>query len=228
MAKYFADPAKRAVWDKVLAETARAKEQQRDGEWITYLIRDPRYEDKKGKPGLPIYVGQTNDFPERVLSRFTKCEKEALEKGVDCIEARVAELLHLGLVARYQVIDRQLTRLTSLVSETNLARRAWNAGYVLLNRKALQNRGGDDITAKMIPSKWLLEFTLAEALQDHLVMELRCPSCRQRLDIPLTYFASRDEPPKTVREIVKNPVWTEEPCGQCAQVTARKIRPCVP
>src|SRR3954471_21730810 len=103
MVRYFADPAMRAVWDEVIAETDRAKEQQPDGEWITYAIRDPRFEDKKGKPGLPIYVGQTNDFPERVMSRFTKCEKEALAKGKDCVESRVAELLHLGLVATYQV-----------------------------------------------------------------------------------------------------------------------------
>ena len=100
MAKYFADPSKRVVWDEVLAETRRAQEMQRDGEWITYLIRDPRFEDKKGKPGLPIYVGQTNDLPKRVLSRFNACEKEALRKEVVGVERRVADLLHLGLVAR--------------------------------------------------------------------------------------------------------------------------------
>jgi hypothetical protein len=228
MVRYFADPAMRAVWDEVIAETRRAKGQQRDGEWITYLIRDPRFFDKKGKPGLPIYVGQTNDFPERVMSRFAKCEKGALEKGVDCIEARVAELLHLGLVAKYQVIDRQPTRLSSLVSETNMARRAWNAGYKLVNRKTLQNCGGEDITAKLIPESWLLEFTVAEGLQDGFVMELRCPACRESVDIPLDYFASRDEPPTTLREIVKNPTWGEEPCGYCARITRRTIRLRVP
>lgn len=118
---------------EVIAGTDRAKAQQRDGEWITYLIRDPRFPDLKGKAGLPIYVGQTNDFPERVMSRFTKCEKEAIAKGKDCVEARVTELLHLGIVAKYQVIDRQPTRLRSLVSETNMARRAWKAGYKLVN-----------------------------------------------------------------------------------------------
>lgn len=60
-----------------MAETARAKEAQRDGEWITYLIRDSRSPDKRGNPGTPIYVGQTNAFPGPVLSRFMKCEKEA-------------------------------------------------------------------------------------------------------------------------------------------------------
>jgi hypothetical protein len=164
MARYFADPAKRAVWAQVIAETDRAKKQQRDGEWITYLIRDPRFHDLKGKPGLPIYVGQTNDFPKRVMLRFTKCEKEALAKGKDCIEARVAELLDEGLIAKYQVIDRQPTRLSSLVSETNMARRAWKAGYKLVNQRRLQNKAGDDVTLQMIPREWLLEFTLAEGL----------------------------------------------------------------
>ena len=43
-----------------------ALEAQREGQWITYLIRDPRYPDKRGNPGTPIYVGQTDDFPGRV------------------------------------------------------------------------------------------------------------------------------------------------------------------
>jgi hypothetical protein len=225
MTKYFADPAMREVWNEVLAETRRAAELQVDGEWITYIIRDPRFPDLKGKPGLPFYVGQTNDFPERVLSRFKDCEKEAIAKGVDCVEARVAELLHLGLVARYQVIDRQPTRLSSLVSETNKARRAWNAGYQLVNRRRLQNRGGDDITSTQIPEMWLREFTLAEGLQDELVMELRCSSCRQSVDIPLSCFASLEEAPKSLRDIVDNPVWTDQPCGACGQSNGRKIRP---
>ena len=70
MPRYQPDPVRRAVLDQIMEETARAKVAQRDGQWITYLIRDPRFPDKRGNAGTPIYVGQTNDFPGRVLSRF--------------------------------------------------------------------------------------------------------------------------------------------------------------
>jgi hypothetical protein len=59
-------------------------------------------------------------------------------------------------------------------------------------------------------------------------MELRCPACRESLDLPLSYFASRDEPPKTLREIEKHPTWVREPCGHCGKITARTIKPRVP
>lgn len=160
MPRYQADPARKAVLDEIMAETARAKDAQRDGQWITYLIRDPRNPDKKGNPGTPIYVGQTDDFPGRVLSRFMKCEKEALAKGKDCIERRVAELLHLGVVVRYQVLDYQPTRLASLISETNWARRCWNAGYDLANRAELQNSGGPPIGREDIPLGWIDKFKI--------------------------------------------------------------------
>jgi hypothetical protein len=47
-----------------------------------------------------------------------KCEKEATEKGIDCIERRVADLLHANIVATYKVLEYQPTYLTSLISET--------------------------------------------------------------------------------------------------------------
>src|SRR5205814_1322147 len=156
-------PAQKAVLEEILAETAGAKDAQRGGHWITYLVRDPRHSDKRGNPGTPIYVGQTNDFPGRVLSRFMKCEKEATEKGTDCIERRIADLLHLGIVATYQVLEYQPTHLSSLISETNWARKCWNAGYELANRAELQNTGGQPIGRGAALRSWLLKFTVAEA-----------------------------------------------------------------
>lgn len=76
MVRYQRD--RRRVADQIRAEVDRAREAQREGDWITYLIRDPRKLDKRGKPaGTPIYVGQTKKFATRVRSRFDKCEKEA-------------------------------------------------------------------------------------------------------------------------------------------------------
>jgi hypothetical protein len=168
-----------------MAETAWAKEAQRDGQWITYLIRDPLFADKKGNPGTPIYVGQTNDFPKRVLSRFMKCEKEASEKSTDCIERRLAALLYQNVVARYEVLEYRPTRLASLVSETNWVRRCWNAGYDLANRAELQDSGGPPIGPGDIPKSWIDKFSVSEAIADALQLSLFCSACREMLLVPL-------------------------------------------
>lgn len=205
-----------------MAETARAKEAQRDGQWITYLIRDPRRPDKRGNNGTPIYVGQTNDFPGRVLSRFMKCEKEATEKGADCIERRVADLLHLGIVPTYQILDYQSTHLASLISETNWARKCWNAGYDLANRAELQNAGGPPIDRSDALRTWLLKFTLAEAIADDVRISISCGSCGELLPIPLTHIPELQKSATTIGQLAK--LWRSEECTLCGIVGERRVR----
>src|SRR4030095_16604627 len=176
-----------------MAETARAKEAQRDGQWITCLIRDPGFPDKRGNAGTPIYVGQTNDFPRRVLSRFMRCEKEAAAKANDCIERRVANLLHLNVVATYQVLECMPTHLASLISETNWARKCWNAGYDLANRAELQNTGGPPIGRGDALRSWLLRFSLAECIADDIRVSIFCAACNQVLPIPLPQHPQLDD-----------------------------------
>jgi hypothetical protein len=224
--RYQADAARKAVLEQIMAETARAKEAQRDGQWITYLIRDPRFLDKRGNAGMPIYVGQTNDFPGRVLSRFMKCEKEAIAKGDDCIERRVADLLHMAVVATYQVLDYQPTRLSSLVSETNWARKCWDAGYDLANRAELQNAGGPPIGPCDIPRSWLVKFSLAEAIADRLQVSVSCSGCLETLPIPLTAVPELDKPSTSVGQMGK--VWRAEACTFCGLVGKRRVRVWVP
>lgn len=221
MPRYQADPSRRAVLEEIMAETARAKEAQRDGQWITYLIRDPRYPDKKGNPGTPIYVGQTDDFPGRVLSRFMKCEKEALAKGKDCVEKRVADLLHSGVVATYQVLDYQPTRLGSLVSETNWARKCWNAAYDLANRAELQDRGGDPIGRGDIPRTWIDGFTLAQAIADKIEMSVSCSACGETLAIPLDAIELA-RPAITIGQLAK--LLSAEQCTFCSVEGKRRVR----
>lgn len=205
-----------------MGETARAKEAQRDGQWVTYLMRDPREPDKRGNAGTPMYVGQTNDFPGRVLSRFMKCEKEATEKGVDCIERRVADLLHLEVVPTYQVLDYQPTRLTSLISETNWARKCWNAGYEIANRAELQNAGGLPIGRGDVPRGWLLRFSLAEAIADDLKVALSCGACGEVLPIPLTSIPELEKPSTTIGQLGK--LWRAEACTFCGTAGERRMR----
>lgn len=218
--RYQADPVKRAVLDEIMAETARAKDAQRDGEWITYLIRDPRHPDKKGNPGTPIYVGQTDDFPGRVLSRFMKCEKEALEKGRDCIERRVADLLRDSVVVKYQVLDYQPTRLASLVSETNWARRCWNAGYNLANRANLQNSGGPPIGRGDIPQAWIDKFSVGQAIADAIQMSVSCGACSETLSIPLEAI-ELERPATTIGQLAK--LLRSEQCTFCGVAGKRRV-----
>jgi hypothetical protein len=220
--RYQSDPVRRAVLDQIMAETARVKEAQRDGEWITYLIRDPRYPDKRGNTGTPIYVGQTNDFPERVLSRFMKCEKEAAQKGSDCIERRVVDLLHLNIVATYQVLDYQPTHLTSLISETNWARKCWNAGYAIANRAELQDAGGPPIGRADALRSWLLKFSVAEALSDDIRVSISCAACGEVLPIPLAEIPELEKPSTTIGQLAK--VWPSGECTFCGTVGKRRIR----
>lgn len=184
-----------------MAETARAKDAQRDGQWVTYLIRDPRSPDKRGNAGRPIYVGQTNDFPERVLSRFMKCEKEAAGKGKDCVERRVADLLHHGIVVTYKLIEYRPTHLASLISETNWARRCWNAGYDLADRAELQNAGGPPISRRDVPRSWLLKFSVSEALAGDVRVSLSCLACGEVLPIPLARIPELEKAATAIRAI---------------------------
>jgi hypothetical protein len=208
----------------VLRITNWASEQQKEGFWVTYLIRDPRYVDKRGQRGLPIYVGQTNDFSERVFTRFKNCEKEAIALGKDCIQKRVADLLHLGIVVNYQVLSYEPTHLASLVSETNMAREAWNRGYDLANNGKLQNGPGPHITRHQIPHDWIWNrFSVDQAVQDNIQLELRCRSCRSSMSISADAFRNIKRPPSTLKEIQTDPMWASEPCPRCEVVGQRSI-----
>jgi hypothetical protein len=220
--RYQSDPVRRAVLDKIMVETARAKDAQREGQWITYLIRDPRYLDKRGNAGMPIYVGQTNDFPERVLSRFMKCEKEAAQKGTDCIERRISDLLHQNIVATYQVLEYQTTRLTSLISETNWARQCWNAGYDIANRAQLQNAGGPPIGRTAALRSWLLKFSVEEALADDIHVSIFCGACSELLSIPLARIPELEKPATTIGQLRR--LWRSEECTFCGTVGKRLVR----
>lgn len=203
------------------AEVERARAEEGAGEgWITYLIRDPRRPDFKGNPaGIPIYVGQTNDYPKRIRTRFDKCEKEATEK--DSIAKRVAKLLHLNIVVRYQVLDRQPTRLASVVSETNYARECVKRGYDIANQLAFQLSGEPNVTRYDIPVRWLGAFTLGEGIEDDIQAEICCISCGLVLRISLPKFETIQRPPTKLWEITNDRMWRTEPCTGCGRTRAR-------
>jgi hypothetical protein len=222
MPRYHRDEKRRKVAAEIDAEVERAREAETQGGWITYLIRDPTRPDRRGNPaGTPIYVGQTKEFSKRVRSRFMKCEKEATNK--DAVEKRVADLLHCDIVVRYEVLERTPTRLTSLISETNWAKRCINRGYDLANRLEEQRVGGEFIDRSGIPMSWLWCFAIQEALEDNIQPELRCTNCDFRLHLDLRHLQTLDEPPKTLRDIMRNSTWRIEPCTQCGGRAKRYV-----
>lgn len=222
MSRYQSDPGRRRVSGLIDAEVQRAADAQRDGEWITYLIRDPRTPDKLGNTaGTPIYVGQTKDFRTRVRSRFDRCEKAATQK--DTIEKRIADLLHAGFVARYEVLELSPTRLTSLVSETNWARRCVARGYDIANRLAEQRTAGPPIARSDVPRSWVWPFLLSEAIEDGVGIVLQCDACGLRLPLPLGHFQRMKQPPGSLFQVRTDPMWRTTPCTGCGETGTRRI-----
>ncbi len=221
MGRYYRDPEQRRVGALIDKQVALAREAEAGGGWITYLIRDPRFPDKKGNAlGTPIYVGQSKEFGTRVHTRFMKCEREATQK--DTIERRVADLLHAGCVARYEVLERVPTRLASLVSETNWARLCVRRGYDIANRLALQKSDGPAIDRSDIPTDWIWpQFSVAEAIEDNLQIELGCRQCGSALRIGFEHFQRVPEPPRDIFQIKASGFWKVEPCTDCGTVGKR-------
>lgn len=210
------------VEQRILEEIAAAKAAEVEGDWITYLVRDPRKPDLRGNCGWPIYVGQTDEFGKRVRNHLRKSEKLA-RRGAG-IKYRMKELLHVGVVPRFEVLDRQPTRLKSLLSETNFARLCRTRGYDIANATTLQNRAGPPVTAHDLPSKWLLKFTLDQAVQDELRVEVVCVGCRTAVRLDVALFQSLPEPPRTLGDIRAWSARSESPCDACGQEGQRRVR----
>lgn len=202
-------------------ETAKAAEMPH--EWITYLIRDPRRPDLKGNlEGWPIYVGQTDEFGKRVRNHLRNSEKLA-RKGRS-IKARIKELLHAGVVPNFEVLDRKPTRLQSLLSETNFARLCRTRGYDIANATTLQNRAGPPVAIQDLPAKWLWKFTLEQAVQDELLVEVACTGCRTVVRLDIALFQGLPEPPKRLEDVRAWSARIDEPCGTCGQKGQRRVR----
>jgi hypothetical protein len=150
-----------------------------------------------------------------------KCEKEAAQKGTDCVERRVADLLHLNLVATYDVLEYQPTRLTSLISETNWARKCWNAGYDIANRAELQDAGGPPIGRGDAPRGWLLKFSVTEAIADDVRVSISCGHCGEVLLIPLSEIPELEKPATTISQLAK--LWRSDECTFCGNSGKRRV-----
>ena len=200
---------------------AAARAAEREGGWITYLARDPRRLDLKRNPGWPIYVGQSKEFGKRVRNHLRTSEK--LAQAHDSVRKRIRQILHDGHVPIFEVLDRQPTRLLSLVSETNFARACRRRGYDIANLRRLQSEAGPPITRRDIPTDWLWEFSLEEAIADAIRIRLACKACGEALMINACRFQQLDAAPKDLREIRNDPLWRAEPCTSCGRRGSRFV-----
>jgi hypothetical protein len=207
---------------QIRQEIELAREAHRDDMWITYLIRDPRRPDLKGNPeGWPVYVGQTDDFGKRVCQHLRKSEKLARKgKGV---KYRLKELLHAGSVPNFEVLDRQPTRLRSLLSETNYARLCRSRGYDIANQTRLQNVAGPPVSIQDLPTKWVQCFTLAQAVEDAIEIETLCRECGGRVHLAASVFAHLPNPPKVLRDILTDQDLLKSPCSSCGEEGVRRV-----
>jgi len=209
------------VEQRIQEQIALAGEAE-DGTWITYLMRDPRRPDLRGNPaGWPVYVGQTDEFGRRVRNHLRKSEKLA-RKGKG-IKYRLKELLHAGVVPNFEVLDRQPTRLRSLLSETNFARLCRSRGYEIANQTTLQNVAGPPVTIHDLPTKWLRRFTLDQASQDEIAIETICQQCGERVRVPASVFQDLPCIYKELGDILKDQELLKAGCSACGAEGFRKV-----
>jgi hypothetical protein len=168
-----------------------------------------------------VYVGQTDEFGRRVRNHLRKSEKLA-RKGSG-VKFRLKALLHAGAVPNFEVLDRQSTRLRSLLSETNYARLCRSRGYDIANQTTLQNIAGPRVTIQDLPTKWFWRFSLDQATQDGIEIELVCRECRERLRLPASAFDSLPTPPKELREIRDNEKLLSSACTFCGSEGTRRV-----
>ena len=196
--------------------------QAEDDSWITYLIRDPRRPDLRGnKLGWPVYVGQSDEFGKRVRNHLRKSEK--LARRGEGVKYRLKALLHAGVVPNFEVLDRQPTRLRSLLSETNYARLCRSRGYDIANQTTLQNVAGPPVTIGDLPTKWFWRFSLEQAVQDGIEIELVCRECRERISLPVSAFQNLPVVPKELREVRDNQELRSAACTFCFAQGSRRV-----
>jgi hypothetical protein len=207
---------------RIERQIALATEAEQTDSWITYLIRDPRRPDLRGnRLGWPVYVGQTDEFGKRVRNHLRKSEK--LARRGQGIKWRLRGLLHSGVVPNFEVLDRQPTRLRSLISETNFARLCRSRGYDIANQTTLQNVAGPPVTRSDIPIKWLWSFSLSQACQDGVVIVFVCQRCRESISFPASAFADSANAPKQLRDIRDSQLLLTSSCTFCGSEASRRI-----
>jgi len=193
--RYWRDPEFRAAVDEqfLLADSATSP-----GVCITYAMHDPtRLDHIGGEPeGLIVYVGETKEFNKRVRKRMRNAGT-ATAKPKDRIDGACYDIMTKGSPPKFTVRERTGSKIESLISETNTAKRLLAAGYPLLNQWTEQKFGGLEIDRTGIPHGWLWPMTIGDAIASEIDVIIRDPKTGQEATLDLAAV-----PPSTrLREI---------------------------
>ncbi|MFD1034079.1 hypothetical protein ACFQ15_05380 [Sphingomonas hankookensis] len=113
--------------------------------------------------------------------------------------------------------------MSSLISETNWARRCVWRGYDIANLLPQQRLHAGNIDRREIPAEWIWPFLLSEAIEDEITLELRCVRCKLALPLDLSRFLRVAEPPKSLFQVRANGIWQAEACTGCSQRSSRYV-----
>ncbi len=186
--RYWRDPAFRAAVDEQFVRADAATE---PGICVTYAIHDPTQPDHIGAEpdGLIIYVGETKEFNKRVRKRM-RGAGVATRRPPDRIDGACYDIMVRGAAPKFSVRDRTRSKLDSLVSETNTAKRLRALGYPLLNQWTEQKFGGSDIERSTVPHDWLWPLTVVDAVASGIGVIVRDVQSGQEMILDLTALPS--------------------------------------
>lgn len=212
MGRLPADPKLRALHLAIKAEVKRVTELARGYRYVTYAIRDPRLIDPRGHPDGPrIYVGETRQIWIRANDHLADGGRATTGDEGRCKATRIYAILRDYVVPKFEILGDAPTKLASLISETLWARRSVYLGYKLANGwKEHQSKEAPD-GIRTVPSERYLEFTVAEAHEDGVRVQIRCETCGYAHDLNLEERLLPYSPTKRLSTIRKQTLCTV--CG---------------
>ncbi|MFA0813176.1 GIY-YIG nuclease family protein [Microbulbifer epialgicus] len=96
-------------------------------EYITYRIIDPR-------DGVPVYVGQTEDFKKRKKQHIRRAKRSLPKTKTFDIKVYLVLLYSEGCDPEFEIVDIKPTEDESLESEESWVRKTVESGFPVLNR----------------------------------------------------------------------------------------------
>jgi hypothetical protein len=152
-----------------------------------YAFHDPTQPDHiGGEPeGLIIYVGETKEFAKRVRKRMRNAGT-ATSRPEDSIDGACYDIMLKWQAPKFTIRERTRSKLDSLVSETNTAKRLLGAGYLLLNKWTEQKFGGREMGCSDVPHNWLWPLTVSDAIASEIGVIIRDVQTGKEIEVDLS------------------------------------------
>ncbi|MFD1626638.1 hypothetical protein [Azospirillum griseum] len=152
--------------------------------WV-YVIRVPTTGDRHDwTTGDPLYVGQTENVARRARQHL-RAGGEASERGASALYRHLHRIMADGAVPVFELVEPAGTRLAALAAETRWALRLGR--HFGLYNDWPEHRGksnGPLFGASGVPVFRVWTLSVEEAEADDITLNIQCPQCRLRLDLP--------------------------------------------